>query len=260
MSGTADTYSILESGAPSPLMAALVRRQLELASGVAAPDETREQRRALLRRDMEMLRLGSMEAAFTMTEEIAGRLPRGHCGDIKDPLASLANLNRSIIQIALLEERLDETDMERAARLSEEAEAAQKAEADRAYGASQLRRAENRRQVQSGVRAVTLTGLGLRYAQREKLLAGIFKELDKIDVYDADPARVIADVCLRLGIDTDELPKHAADHLARKSQMAALARTHLEALRGRYVLDLEDDSVVTAASSAPPAHAQGPPH
>ena len=251
MSGTGDTYTIPVSGDLSPLIAALAARQEAFAFGGGAPGETREQRRALLRRDMEMVRLGSMEAALTATEEIAGRLPRGHCGDIKDPLASLANLNRSIIQIALLEERLDETDEERAARLVTEAEAARKAEADRAYSASQLRRAENRRQVQGGVRAVTLTGLGLRYADREKLLAGLFRELDDIDAYDADPAGIVADICLRLGIDTDELPKHAASHLARKDEMATLARTHLEPLRGRHVVDLEDES---------PAQAQGPPH
>ena len=46
-----------------------------------------------------MTRLGSMEAALTATEEIAGRLPRGHCREIKDALASLANLNRSIIRL-----------------------------------------------------------------------------------------------------------------------------------------------------------------
>jgi hypothetical protein len=260
MDGTADTYSIPESGDPSPLIAALVARQQAFAFGGAAVNGTREQRRALLRRDMEMVRLGSMESALAVTEEIAGRAPLGQSGYPRDPLTSLANLNRSIIQIALLEERLDETDDERAARLVTEAEAARKAEADRAYGASQLRRAENRRQVQGGVRAVTLTGLGLSYLQREKLLADLFKELDTIDAYDAEPAEVIADICLRLGIDTDELPKRAASHLARKDEMASLARTHLEALRGRHVVDGEDEPVVTDVSSAPRAHAQGPPH
>jgi hypothetical protein len=260
MDGTADTYSIPESGDPSPLIAALVARQQAFAFGGAAVNGTREQRRALLRRDMEMVRLGSMEAALTATEEIAGRPSYGRCRDIKDPLTSLANLNRSIIQIALLEERLDETDEERAARLATEAEAARKAEAECAYSASQLRRAENRRQVQGGVRAVTLTGLGLPYLQREKLLTGLFRELDDIDAYDADPALIVADICLRLGIDTDELPKHAASHQAGKDEMATLARTHLEALRGRHVVDAEDESVVTTATTAPSAHAQGPPH
>ncbi len=260
MNGTDGTHSIPEGDPPSPLIAALARRQLALASGKIVPDETREQRRALLRRDMEMVRLGAMESALMVTEEIAGRLPRGHGGDMNDPVSSLANLNRSIIQIALLEERLDETDDERAARLMAEAEASSKAEAGRADAENQLRRAENRRQVQGGVRAVTLTSLGLRYDQREKLLADIFRELDTIDVYDQDPATVIADICLRLGIDTDALPKHTADHLARKDEMTTLARAHLEALRGRHVLDVEDESVTAGASSAPPAHAQGPPH
>ena len=143
-----------------------------------------------------------------------------------------------------------------------EAEAARKAEADRAYSASQLRRAENRRQVQGGVRAVTLTGLGLRYADREKLLAGLFRELDDIDAYDADPARRMRRRhLLRLGIDTDELPKHAASHLARKDEMATLARTHLEPLRTRHIVDLDDEPGPDAAAApVPPAQAQGPPH
>jgi hypothetical protein len=266
MNGTTAIDTTTAPGGVYAYIAELEQRRLGIEYGEAEQcGETVEQRRAARRRGMEILRLGATQAALTMTEVIAGRLPADHCAlfaGIADPLSSLANLNRSIIQIALAEDRFDETAEERAARAAAEAAAARKSDEARAYTAGQLRRAENRRQVQGMVRAVTLTSLGLRYAQREKLVAGLFRELDTIQAYDANPADIVADLCLRLGIATKDLPKLAADHLARKDRMAAVLRAHLEALRGAHELDEgdEDDDSVLAASSVPPAHAQGPPN
>src|SRR6185437_5157690 len=112
-----------------------------------------EERRAGRRRDMELLRLASMESAFHITEYIAGRLPnwkKEALEKLDNPGAALANLNHSIIQITLAEDRFDETREERAERIKAEAEAKataeREAEAARLQAEATLRRAENKRQ------------------------------------------------------------------------------------------------------------------
>ena len=263
MSGTANTDAPDGHGNLSAFLADFEKRWHSVEQGGdELTGETAEQRRAARRRSMEALRIGGTKAALAVADVIAGKPAENPemFARIEDPLASLADLNRSIIQVALAEERFDETDGERALRVKAEAEAAARAEIRRADNAMQLRRAQNRLQVQSGVRAVTLTSLQLPYRQREDLLAGIFKELEKTSAYDTDPARVIADICLRLGIDTDTLRKHAAEHLTRKKSLAEAARAELEALRGDHIVDTDDEGEDADQDSGPAAHAQGPPH
>jgi hypothetical protein len=271
MTGT-DSPTPDKNREPSPFVAELADRQRDIASGKAEPwNEPAEKRHADRRRDMELLRLSSMEAALHLTEYIAGRLPswkREALEGIKDPVAALANLNRAIIQITLAEDRFDETGEERKARIAAEAEAKvraeREAEAQRAYAEAQLRKVENKRQVQQTVRAITLSSLRLPYSDREKLLADLFRELENEaapgDAYDGDPAETAADLCLRIGIAAKGIDPKSI--LERRAALAALARAHSEALNGPHGLHSEDETASddTIVRFAPTAQAQGPPN
>src|ERR1700743_185744 len=83
---------------PGPFASEMQDRQRDIAEGKAEPwNDPVDKRRADRRRDMELLRLGSMEMAFHLVDHVAGRLPawKGEVFEhVKDPLASLANLNR----------------------------------------------------------------------------------------------------------------------------------------------------------------------
>jgi hypothetical protein len=189
MDGTAEAELDAKRREPSPFVAEVEGRLRDIVRDGAEPwNEAAELRREARRRDMEILRLSAMESALHTTEYIAGRLPAWKCKafeNVRDPLASLANLNRSIVQITLAEERFDESNEERAARLKSEREAREKAErnakAQSAYTASQQRRAENKRQVQSAIRAITLDSLELDYDDREALLDDLFLGFDLDD-------------------------------------------------------------------------------
>jgi hypothetical protein len=266
MAGT-ETHSEDSSREPLPFLQEMADRQHDIAANGAEPwNLPVEQRRAIRRRDMELLRLASMASAFHITEYIAGRLPnwkKEALEKIDNPVAALANLNRSIIQITLAEDRFDETSEERAQRIKAEAEAKARAEREAEAGRRQaeatLRRAENKRQVQNTVRAVSLSGLNLPYYDREKLLAGLFSELETDDLYDADPVETIADLCVRLGIAAKIDLKPI---LERRTALAELARAHIEALRGPHEPDESDESALddTVVPFTPSAQAQGPPN
>ncbi len=282
MTGTNPPDREAEQRKPSPLVEVVADRLREVtAAAMADPDcaeavgathadeaeRRRAMRREVRRRDIEVARIATLEAALHTSEYIAGRLPnwkRDVFEHVRDPVASLANLNRAIIQLTLAEDRLDESDAERAERLKEEAEAKVRAEREaetaRAYTEAQIRRAENKRQVQQTVRAVTLSSLKLPYASREKLLAELFEELETEDLYDDDPAETVADLCVRLGIAANGADLKPI--LERRAALAALARTHIEALRGPHDIDADDepaaDEAVVAFARA--AKAQGPPN
>ena len=272
MDGTNDT---LPSGAerePLPFLEEVQERQRDIAMRGAEPwNAPAEQRREARLRDLEMLRLSSLEAAFHVTEYIAGRLPawkRAALDDIKNPVVALANLNRSIVQICLAEDRFDESGEERAARIAAEAEARRKAdqaaEEQRTYSASQVRRAETRRQVHQAVRAIAVPTLRLRLSapERERLFAGLFKDLEALAPYDGDPVDIVADACVRLGIPPTDPAKTIADHRERRARLVALARAHLAALDDPDSLDDGDDDL--PADIPPPfpdpAKPRGPPN
>jgi hypothetical protein len=270
--------------APLPFIAEVQERQRDIAMRRAEPWAAPvEARRAARRRDMEILRLSSLEAALHLTEYIAGRLPnwkRAALEDIANPVAALANLNRSIVQICLAEDRFDESAEERAARIKAEAEAQAKAEraaeAERAHAADQVRRTDNKRQAQQAIRAITLSTLRLTLSEREKLLSGLFRQLDATDAYEGDPAEAVADACILIGADPADPARHAADHRERRTRLVALARLHIAALRGSADGDGDEaetgdedgdedetngeDAPIAIGPFNPPAKAQGPPN
>ena len=269
MDGTTATEAERESRRhePSPLVAEVEGRLRDICQNGAEPwNDPAEVRRAARRRDMEILRLAAMEAALHTTEYICGRLPAWKhqpFEKVTDPVASLANLNRAIVQITLAEDRFDESAEARQARIKSEAQAQIKAEqaalAARTDAERTLRRAENKRQVHHAVRAITLDHLRLpSYRDWRKLCAGLFRELEAEDAYDADPAEIVADVCLRLsltarvlpGIDL-KTPDGTIDVAARTAHLVAFARKYLAMIKP--AAPAEDGDV-------PPAHAQGPPH
>ena len=259
--------------APLPFIAEVQARQRDVAMGRAEPwTAPVEERRAARRRDMEILRLSSLEAALHLTEYIAGRLPnwkRAALEEIANPVAALANLNRSIVQICLAEDRFDESAEERAARIKAEAEAQAKAEAERAKTASQIRRAENKRQAQRAIRAITLPALRLTFSERERLLTSLFKQLEASGAYDGDPADAVADACILLGVSQvgtalADPARHAADHREQRARLIALARLHIAALSAEDETDddeAEDEEAPAAVVPfSPQANAQGPPN
>jgi len=235
-------------------------------AGAEPWNEAAEVRREARRRDMEILRLSAMESALHTTEYIAGRLPAWKCGafeHVKDPLASLANLNRSIVQITLAEERFDENNEEHAARLKSERDASEKAEqnarAQSAYTASQQRRADNKQRVQSAVRAITLDSLELDYNDQAALLDDLFLGFDLDDGdYNRDAAGLVADFCARLGLaatTSEDNEDEPVDPATRRARTLAMAREYLEAVTPADAADKDesDAGLVTA-------QAQGPPH
>ena len=238
----------------------------DLAGLAVVANDPVEQRRADRRRDMEILRLASLESAIHITEYIAGRLPswkKEAIEKLRSPVADLANLNRSIIQITLAEDRFDETSEERLKRIRSEAEAEVRAEREAAAARLQaeptLRRAENKQQVQDTVRAVTLYSLRLPFSDREKILGSLFRELEQKDgaAYDGDPVEIAADLCLRISIATKGIdPKHI---IQPHANLAAMARAHLEALRGEHPVE-DDDAPDNGVVSFARAKAQGPPN
>jgi hypothetical protein len=263
MTGT-EPYNQDDGRKPWPFAEEMAERQRDIVKGAEPWNAPVEERRAVRRRDMEILRLASMEAAFHITEYIAGRLPnwkKEALEKLDNPVAALANLNRSIIQITLAEDRFDETAEERAARVRAEAEARaraeREAEAARLQAEATLRRAENKRQVQGALRAVTLSTLNLNYYDREKLLAELFNELEQDDAPGGAYDRV------RLGLGPKDRDKADPNRLLeRRTALAALVRAHLEALRGPQALDAGDEpgSDETIVAFAHAAKAQGPPN
>ncbi|HEX4507179.1 MAG TPA: hypothetical protein VH722_15725 [Alphaproteobacteria bacterium] len=254
---------------PSPFVAELAERQQAIVQGAAPWNDPVEQRRADRRRDMEILRLASMESAIHITEYIAGRLPnwkKEAIEKIGNPVAALANLNRSIIQITLAEDRFDETGEERLARIKAEAEAEARArneaEAARAYTDAQIRRAENKRQVKGLIRAVSLSSIRLPFDQQQKLLDDLFRELETEDAavsaYNGDPAETAADLFLRLGFGPKDVTTKQI--LERRAALVEAARAHIEGLRGPPEAAADAADPDGAVVSFAQAKAQGPPN
>jgi len=259
-----------EARKPWPFAEEMAERQRAVVRGAEPWNLPVEERRAIRRRDMEILRLASMESAFHITEYIAGRLPnwkKEALEKIDNPVAALANLNRSIIQITLAEDRFDETREERVERIKAEAEAKARAEsaaeAARLEAEATLRRTENKRQVKGLVRAVSLSSIRIPFTEQQKLLDDLFRELEQEDpavsAFNGDPAETAADLCLRLGLGPKDVNTKAV--LERRAALAALTRAHFEALRGSPEPDAGDagaDGAVVSFAQA--AKAQGPPN
>jgi hypothetical protein len=274
MDGTNPTDMDAKRRAPSPLVAEVEQRLRDIAQNGAEPwNEPIEVRRETRRRDMEILRLAGMEAALHTNEYISGRLPgwkREMFEGVKDPVASLANLNRAIIQITLAEDRFDESSEERAARIKAEAEAEVRAEqaaaTERDYTAAQIRRAENKRRTHGAIRAIALDYIRLPRGDREDMLANLFDIWEAEDTYDGDPAELVADACAQLALtprivpDAEiQTPDGKIDPAARKKRLLTFVRKYLDLMKPIDPADERDESGFSEPS-APFAQAQGPPH
>lgn len=264
------------------LREAIADGKADLAAELAEPSlpdpeaeaaRRRARRREDRLRNIEMVRLATTDTLFRTTEYLAGRLNSWQTGNIdraRDPLAAVPALNRSIIQLTLLEERLDESDEERIQRIKAEAEAKVKAAAaaqtERADKEGDARRSETRRRVHDTVRAVSLACLepSLDYRDRQSLLDDVFcdYEDDAGDAYDGDPADYAADILTRLlDLHAEQVDKPAAvpDILSRRARLVALAREYLAGLQGPHVLDADAPIPVVPALAVPAECAQGPP-
>jgi len=251
---------------PSPFVEDLQQRIRGIWQDGAEPwNDPLELRRAQRRKDMMMLRISNMEVAVHTGEYICSRMPGWKLAPyekIIDPVASLANLNRSIVQITLAEDRFDESGEERLARIRAEAKAEVEA---RLRAERTLRRAENKRTVESSVRAIALDHIRLPFVEREALFKKLFAELEDDD-FDADPAETVADLCTRMSLapviapDKEIQTKDGQiDLTARKARLLAFARQYLDLMKIPAPSDdrAEPDP---AEPPAPPVRAQGPPH
>jgi hypothetical protein len=264
MDGTSTSDQEAQRRQPSPLVGEVEGRLREIVENGAEPwNAPLQERRAMRRRDMEIMRLSAMEAALHTTEYICGRLPgwkREAFEKITDPIASLANLNRAIVQVTLAEDRFDESAEERAARIKAEAEARVRAEQaaamERSDAERTLRRAENKHRAHGAIRAIGLDYIRLPRGDREDLLANIFKIWQAEDAYDGDPAELVADACAQLALTPRivpaaeiRTPDGQIDPIARKTRLLAFARTYIDLMKPADPDDDEDE-----------ARAQGPPH
>jgi hypothetical protein len=270
--GPADRQTLYLDGATERLTEAVKHATagLETTDRWNTP-EARRERRA---RDMELARMMAIEVAARMAEAMAGRIPEYQCpmfGQIKDPVAAFANLNRAIIQIAMYEDRLDESAEERAARLAAEntarAQAAQKAETQRGYTQSQGRRAERRTHIQRAMREITIDCKpDLDCHEREDLLDELFLEydFDENASWDRNPAEIVYDLCARVGFEftpiDPALRNEERDPADRRSDALKLVQHYLDATESRGDERYGDEDEDDESPSAPPAQAQGPPH
>ena len=247
-------------------LAAETERQAETDAEAEAA-RRRARRREDRLRMTEMVRLSTTDILLRTNEYLAGRLDSRQSGNLdraRDPLAAVPALNRSIIQLTLLEERLDESDAERAERIRQEAEAKARARQEKA---GEARRSETRRRVHDTVRAVSLACLepSLAYHDRESLLDDAFGDFeeDTGGAYDGDPAELSADILTRLAAfhcAPAERPEQVPDILTRRARLVALARDYLGGLQGPPVPDTGDGPMSFAPVLAGPAEcAQGPP-
>ena len=93
MGGTIQPDPEAERRKPSPFVAELSQRQHAIVQGAEPWNDPVEKRREDRRRDMEILRLASMESALHITEYIAGRLPnwkKEAIEKLRNPVADLA--------------------------------------------------------------------------------------------------------------------------------------------------------------------------
>jgi hypothetical protein len=273
MDGTTETQREARRHESSPLVAEVEGRLREIVGGAEPWNAPLEERRATRRRDMEIMRLSAMEAALHTTEYICGRLPswkREAFEKVTDPIASLANLNRAIVQVTLAEDRFDESAEERAARIRAEAEAKVRAEqaalTARTDAERTLRRAENKHRTHDAIRAIGLDYIRLPRGDREDLLAKMFAIWNAEDAYDTDPAELVADACAQLALTSRivpaaeiQTPDGKIDPAARRKRLLAFARKYIELMKPADPEDDRDDTDITD-TAGPPAQAQGPPH
>jgi hypothetical protein len=266
MDGTNTSDDNIASEPPSPFLGELQDRQADIVAGAEPWNDPREQRRAERRRDLAICRVVSVETVVRANEAMAGRIQSWECPmfkTMKDPVASLAKLNTSIVQIVLCEERLDETDEERIARIKAEGEAnaraTERAAERRTQAETESRRSENRGQVRLAASEITLAHLGPRSLTRSRWLDKFLADLDRDRAaFDRDPAQLVAEITSRLGLSPALSPEDKTHFEQRRDDLFTGARERLDALWPDEADDPDDCDL--ADPSAPPVRAQGPPH
>src|SRR5579863_243746 len=208
MDGTAISDGNIPREPPSPFLGEMQDRQADIVAGAEPWNAARQKRREDRMRDLTIARTISVEADVRLNEAMAGRIQSWECPlfkAMKDPIAAMAKLNTSIVQIVLCEERLDETDEERIARIKAEGEAnaraAERAAERRTEVQSQARRSEHRGQVRLAVSEITLARLGPDSLIRSRWLDKFLDDLDRDRAaFDRDPAQLVAEITSRLGL------------------------------------------------------------
>ncbi len=263
-----DTSSSPSDGTAERLTEAVEHAKTGLEA--ADPWNTPAARRERRARAMERVRMKAIAVAESMADAMTGRISEDQYplfGQIRDPVASFANLNRAIIQIAMYEDRLDESAEERGARLAAEnaarEQAARNAEAQRGYTKSQVRRADRRTHIQRAVREITIDcNPDLDCHEREDLLDELFLEydFDEHASWDRNPAEIVHDLCTRLGFEFTPIDpavrNEERDPADRRGDALKLAQHYLDATESHG----DDERCGDDDDESPAAQAQGPPH
>jgi hypothetical protein len=252
MDGTQTSNGKIGSEPPSPYLGEALERQAEIVAGAEPWKAAREKRKEDRLRDLNIARAISVEADVRLNEAMAGRIQSWECPlfkEMKDPISSMAKLNSSIVQIVLCEERVDETDEERIARIKAEGEknarAAERADYRQTQVQSEVRRSQHRGQVRLALSEITLDRLGLN-PMRTRWLDKLLADLDRDRAaFDRDPAELVVEITSRLGLAPKLTPEKKTELEARRDDLFAGARDRLDALW---------------PDAAPPVRAQGPPH
>jgi hypothetical protein len=253
MDGTVTSDDTIPREPPSPFLGEMQDRQADIVAGAEPWNAARQKRREERMRDLTIARTISVEADVRLNEAMAGRIQSWECPlfkAMKDPISSMAKLNTSIVQIVLCEERLDETDEERIARIKAEGEAnaraAERAADRRNTAQSQMRRSKHRGQVRLAVSEITLARLGPDSLIRSRWLDKFLDDLDRDRAaFDRDPAELVAEITSRLGLAPTLSPEEKARFAERRDDLFAGARERLDILW---------------PDGAPTVRAQGPPH
>jgi hypothetical protein len=232
-----------------------------------AGDSWREVRRVDRLRSVVVARDACTAAILRIERGLACRLPDREQSQFDvggDPHLALTRVVTALGRMVVLEDRLDESAEQRTARLAAEA-----AEREKARLAEQAQL--NRRRMEAVLekkkahirRAVDLAqrhaAPDMRLIDRITRLDDLFGKFDDYGDWDDDPVKLVADLCIQLGLHAP-LPKGSGPRPKNKAEQAARARAQMLKTAQCY-LDWTADSAPAELDepTAPPARSQGPP-
>jgi hypothetical protein len=181
-----------------------------------------------------------------------------------DPHLALSRTITALGRMVVLEDRLDESAEQRTARLAAEA-----AEREKARLAEQAR--QNRRRMEAVLekkqahirRAVAMAHRDaepdMRPIDRVTKLDDLFGEFDDYGDWDDDPVKIVADLCIQLGLHAP-LPKGSTPRPKNKAEQAERARAYtLETAQCYLDWTAESDPAEPGEPDTPPPRSQGLP-